>query len=173
MGKKSFQGREAFHRMNFLYQACHLLQATPQPARHSLSSYYGHILSGVAKKTVLRIDPSVKRTMCKGCHTLLVPGKSASIKVKMKNAGQLEKKCLKCQTVKRFNLKRDHNIWSDKAESVVQTFVCGNIIETADIASGHNSKDDASGDIAMPLQLDNNTVMSTATAVLPIQPVNT
>ncbi|PBK70677.1 hypothetical protein ARMSODRAFT_89527 [Armillaria solidipes] len=39
----------------------------------------------VGQKTVVKMDPSVKRTICKGCNTILVPGsiraKSAHISI--------------------------------------------------------------------------------------------
>lgn len=125
MGKKrNFQGREAFHRMNFLYQACHLMQSSPNASKTNLSAYYGQIMTGVAKKTVLRIDPSIKRTICKGCHNLLVPGMSSKVRVVKKNSGQVQHLCLNCQTLKRFNLKRNYKIWSEKEESVVEVFNC-------------------------------------------------
>jgi ribonuclease P protein subunit RPR2 len=122
--KKSFQGREAFHRMNFLYQACHVMQAHSSKANQIMSAYYGHIMVGVAKKAVLRIDPSVKRNICKGCYSLLCPGKTSTVHMKKHNRGQIQQTCMNCHTMKRFNLKPGYNIWNEKAESVVDLFIC-------------------------------------------------
>ncbi|KAF8070048.1 RNAse P Rpr2/Rpp21/SNM1 subunit domain-containing protein [Lyophyllum atratum] len=36
----------------------------------------------VGQKTTVKIDPAVKRTLCKGCNMTLIPGTTASIRVK-------------------------------------------------------------------------------------------
>ncbi|GAA6061333.1 hypothetical protein JCM10212_003223 [Sporobolomyces blumeae] len=46
-------------------------------SRHLLRS-----MSEVAKKATVRMDPAVKRTVCKGCDAVLVPGISSSVRVK-------------------------------------------------------------------------------------------
>ncbi|KAG8881494.1 hypothetical protein FRB97_009548 [Tulasnella sp. 331] len=43
-----------------------------------LSRQHAHAMKVIAKKSVLRIDPSVKRTICKKCQTVLIPGVSAT-----------------------------------------------------------------------------------------------
>jgi RNase P subunit RPR2 len=97
--------RDAFHRMSYLYQASQLmtmlgvngregppasltLQQEPHvPQAHAqtlpvgdrLSRHYASQLQKIARKMVMRVDPHVKRTLCKGCDGLLVPGLTASV----------------------------------------------------------------------------------------------
>nr|XP_012332510.1 ribonuclease P protein subunit p21 isoform X3 [Aotus nancymaae] len=65
--------REAFQRLNFLYQAAHCVLAQ-DPENQALARFYCHTERTIAKRLVLRRDPSVKRTLCRGCSSLLVPG---------------------------------------------------------------------------------------------------
>uniref|UniRef100_A0ABB5UP45 Ribonuclease P/MRP subunit p21 n=1 Tax=Sus scrofa TaxID=9823 RepID=A0ABB5UP45_PIG len=57
--------REAFQRLSFLYQ---------DPENQALARFYCHTERTIAKRLVLRRDPSVKRTLCRGCSSLLIPG---------------------------------------------------------------------------------------------------
>ena len=43
---------------------------------------------GIGHKSVTRAAPEVKRTVCKGCHTLLVPGDSAKVNVRSRRGGK-------------------------------------------------------------------------------------
>ncbi|KAB1261235.1 Ribonuclease P protein subunit p21, partial [Camelus dromedarius] len=57
--------REALQRLSFLYQ---------EPENQALARFYCHTERNIAKRLVLRRDPSVKRTLCRGCSSLLIPG---------------------------------------------------------------------------------------------------
>jgi ribonuclease P protein subunit RPR2 len=80
--KKSFQGRDTFYQMNFLYQACTLLQAAPNASNLYISAHYGSIMTSVVKKSVLRMDTTIKKTLCKGYNILMVPGATARVRIK-------------------------------------------------------------------------------------------
>ncbi|GAA6002940.1 hypothetical protein JCM10207_001910 [Rhodosporidiobolus poonsookiae] len=58
----------------------------------------------VAKKATVRMDPTVKRTKCKGCGAVLVPGVSSSVRVKRSSvhAHLLVHTCLSCKTQRRL-----------------------------------------------------------------------
>ena len=77
-------------------------------------------------------DPSIKRTICKGCKGLLVVGVTA--RVKIHRAGNKSKKrkckkqlktqewtCLQCNSVRNFVLKPDYMIWSEKSQERAQS----------------------------------------------------
>eukprot|EP01105_Mastigella_eilhardi_P017756 TRINITY_DN4098_c0_g1_i2.p1 TRINITY_DN4098_c0_g1~~TRINITY_DN4098_c0_g1_i2.p1 ORF type:complete len:109 (-),score=27.02 TRINITY_DN4098_c0_g1_i2:204-497(-) len=64
--------------MNFLYQASYLVA----PANADLSRFYNCTLQRIAHKLVLRLSPNVKRTICKRCFTLLVPGRTATVSIR-------------------------------------------------------------------------------------------
>ncbi|KAK4701355.1 ribonuclease P protein subunit RPR2, partial [Phenoliferia sp. Uapishka_3] len=53
----------------------------------------------VAKKATVRMDPTVKRTLCKGCGAVLVPGITATVRIKPSgpHAHLIMTTCLGCQ----------------------------------------------------------------------------
>ncbi|GJJ06250.1 hypothetical protein Clacol_000441 [Clathrus columnatus] len=136
----SIPNREAFQRMNFLFQASTYLNSV-DASHHGgsqgessnggndrkagrmtvgeassrangercknrksamlsdLSAGYIQDLRTIGNKNVLRIDPSVKRKLCKACNTVLIPGTTASVRIKS-GRNKLVKKviytCLHC-----------------------------------------------------------------------------
>ncbi len=71
-------------------------------------------MRSVAKKSVMRLGPQIKRTVCKRCDTLLIPGISCENRIE--NASKGGKKswadvlvvgCMACGTVKRFPVGMD------------------------------------------------------------------
>ncbi|XP_063235936.1 ribonuclease P protein subunit p21 [Bacillus rossius redtenbacheri] len=118
-----FQGKESFQRMNFLYQASHLL--TKIPEARDVATSLGHVMVAVSKKSVLRMEPAVKRTLCKGCHGVLVPGVTARVRLRRKPCARLVWTCLRCGTPKSFVAGRDHRLWAERPEAVVQEITCG------------------------------------------------
>ncbi|KIM69069.1 hypothetical protein SCLCIDRAFT_1208488 [Scleroderma citrinum Foug A] len=113
--------RDIIQRLNFLYQASVLLNtmssSQPQSATSTcqrnrnkcvstseLSRSYIDTMKTVGKKTNVKIDPSVKRRLCKGCSSVLVPGMSA--KVRIKNSAShdhlISYTCLACHTHRRI-----------------------------------------------------------------------
>lgn len=115
--KKSNQ--DAFNRMNFLYQAANMCIKMPTEQSVRMAAYYGMLLRGVGKKAQARMDPGMKRTLCKGCHTVLVPGVTATVKLQKKPASRVVWLCKCCSTIKRFNLRKDYKIWVEQTEAVV------------------------------------------------------
>ncbi|KIJ91944.1 hypothetical protein K443DRAFT_464350 [Laccaria amethystina LaAM-08-1] len=49
---------------------------------NDLARSYVHALKVVGQKTTVKMDPSIKRTLCKGCNVVLVPGSTAIVRVK-------------------------------------------------------------------------------------------
>jgi ribonuclease P protein subunit RPR2 len=95
-------------RWNHLYQAAQFclyknIQNRKQSLiENSLSDYYTYISVNVAKKSLFKIEPQVKRYVCKGCEGLLFPGVTAQVRVLKKPASVIEWRCLKCQTCKKY-----------------------------------------------------------------------
>lgn len=52
-----------------------------QIENRSLACHYVNDIRLMARKNVLRMDPTVKRTMCRNCNALLVPGLTSKIKI--------------------------------------------------------------------------------------------
>ncbi|KAJ7772697.1 RNAse P Rpr2/Rpp21/SNM1 subunit domain-containing protein [Mycena maculata] len=95
--------KDIMQRLNFMYQASVYLSGVlpipPAPAPqkrqkrtrkmtvHDLSKSYVNSMKVVANKTMVKmhvpsLDPAVKRTLCNGCNIVLVPGSTASVRVK-------------------------------------------------------------------------------------------
>ncbi|RDX42738.1 Rpr2-domain-containing protein [Lentinus brumalis] len=105
----SVANRDIIQRINFLYQASTYLSTISSPAASSssnvpaqppkgkskkkntirhpkstaeLSRCYVGSMRIVGQKAMVRMDPSIKRTLCKQCDTVLIPGSTASVRVK-------------------------------------------------------------------------------------------
>ncbi|KAJ3539982.1 hypothetical protein NM688_g6291 [Phlebia brevispora] len=96
----SVANRDILQRMNFLYQASQLLGSMGQ-AEDKQRPIPKHVLRDAQKKKALRRkqnklrhpttiadlsrsyvrDPAVKRTLCKGCDVVLVPGVTALVRI--------------------------------------------------------------------------------------------
>ncbi|XP_062952450.1 ribonuclease P protein subunit p21 isoform X1 [Cynocephalus volans] len=109
--------REAFQRLSFLYQAAHCVLAQA-PENQALARFYCHTERTIAKRLVLRQDPSMKRTLCRGCSSLLIPGLTCTQRQR-RHRGQCwtVQTCLTCQRSQRFLNDPEHLLWGDRPEA--------------------------------------------------------
>ena len=70
-------------------------------------SNYGKELHNIAKRHVLRIDPEIKKTMCKKCKCIMVYKQKPGEKIKK---GKFQMECIKCEEFKGFLAKKMKNI---------------------------------------------------------------
>lgn len=65
-----------------------------------LSRKWAADVKSVGKKTTVRIDPSVKRTICERCSTVFIPGHTVSVRVKGSSSHKhvVVYTCLKCSS---------------------------------------------------------------------------
>lgn len=103
-----------YARISFLYQSAQLLaQPSPPSINPSITSplsrFYLSTARTVAQKSVLRLSPSLKQTICRRCDALLIPGTSSTHRVENNSRGGrkswadvLVVECNACGTVKRF-----------------------------------------------------------------------
>lgn len=115
---KLCQGKDIFERMNYLYQASYLMALKNRVA----ASYYGNIMVGCAKKSVLRIESDIKRTICKCCQSPLIPGETARVRLVSKPVKGIKWTCLTCLSIKRYPTKKGYKLWTEQPNSVVQIF---------------------------------------------------
>ncbi|KAI0779479.1 Rpr2-domain-containing protein [Fomes fomentarius] len=120
--------RDIIQRINFLYQASTYLNTVAQPTplnhgqahhkgkekkrnaiRHpqntsELSRSYVSTMRIVGQKAMVRMDPSIKRTLCKKCDTILIPGSTSSVRVKTLRVHEkvITYTCHTCGTVRRI-----------------------------------------------------------------------
>uniref|UniRef100_V9LGR8 Ribonuclease P protein subunit p21-like protein n=2 Tax=Callorhinchus milii TaxID=7868 RepID=V9LGR8_CALMI len=115
----SVKDKDAYTRLNFLHQAAHLI-LNQCPNNQALVRFYCHTQRSIAKRLVLRHDPSVKRTICKRCSALLIPGISCTIRQRKKNRPVTVIRCVTCGLTKRFENRRDYQVWSEHSEAQLQ-----------------------------------------------------
>ena len=116
----------SFQRINFLYQASHLmmdlkLQQNEQQEEKvnvnalDLSNHYSSTMWKIARKNVLRLHPDLKRTVCKKCNVLLIPGETSRVRTQGKrDQPHLVITCLQCGHFKRYQLVDDTKMSVDK-----------------------------------------------------------
>ncbi|KAF9568183.1 Rpr2-domain-containing protein [Agrocybe pediades] len=100
-----------------------------------LARTYVQCMRVVGQKTTVKIDPSIKRTICSGCHTTLIPGASALVRVK-KSSSQghfIVQTCLHCRTSRRIpappnNFETES---SEQSEPVIPTDKTTNLDDTS------------------------------------------
>ncbi|XP_063809664.1 ribonuclease P protein subunit p21 [Pseudophryne corroboree] len=112
--------KEAFQRLNFLYQAAHCVLAQ-NPENVELARFYCHTERTISKRLVLRQDPSIKRTICKRCSSLLLSGITCTVRQK-KRRGQRQTvvRCLSCGLTKRFLNNPNYKLWCEQPEAQLE-----------------------------------------------------
>ncbi|KAL0223049.1 hypothetical protein P9112_002439 [Eukaryota sp. TZLM1-RC] len=94
---KKIRHYESLNRCNVLFQqACHLIE---NGADFRLIFHYMSTMSLVTRKAVLRLHPTLKRKVCTCCHCPLVPGLSATVRIRSKKSII---RCNSCATSRTF-----------------------------------------------------------------------
>jgi ribonuclease P protein subunit RPR2 len=135
---KKIPNRQAYSRISFLYQASSYFATLPnagesvtlqkgrrkaqkksshksseQAEKHGfpVSAYLGSHLMTIGRKGIIRIAPSVKRSICKRCKVLLREGSTSAVSLENKSldgskphADMLLVACLGCGMEKRYPL---------------------------------------------------------------------
>ncbi|XP_042311006.1 ribonuclease P protein subunit p21 [Sceloporus undulatus] len=145
--------KEALQRISFLYQAAHCVLAH-NPENQELARFYCHTQHSISRRLVLRQDPSVKRTICKSCFSLLVPGVSSTVRQrKRRNQRWTSVQCLNCGLTKRFLSNPNYKLWSEQPEALLEN-------QTQASAGGKGKKP---GSVQQPhksLQVEKATISS-------------
>ncbi|KXN85850.1 Ribonuclease P protein subunit p21 [Leucoagaricus sp. SymC.cos] len=117
----SVPNRDIMQRMNFLWQASIYLESLGctqgqvserdggRVNGRDLAKVYVQTMKSVGKKTTTKMDPGVKRTLCKGCSNVLVPGVSARVRVRPSTqfGHWMVYTCLECSTARRIPAPRN------------------------------------------------------------------
>ncbi|XP_041630621.1 uncharacterized protein Rpp21 [Drosophila kikkawai] len=80
--RKLLAQRHVSSRMNFLFQASHLMAASHQA---KLAAYYGKLCRNVGTKAVMHMAPALKRSLCRRCSLPLMPGVNTELRVAEEN----------------------------------------------------------------------------------------
>jgi len=115
MGKPKVAGQDVFERINFLFQSAYAV-VTSSPKNINLARFYCATLLQIARHQVLRIDPHMKRRICKKCQVLLIPGFTATVRHRSKREKHAVVTCCECGSNKRFLSRKDFVLWSDQPQ---------------------------------------------------------
>ncbi|EDO29170.1 predicted protein [Nematostella vectensis] len=117
MGRDSNQ-RDGYNRLNFLYQAaCATIASNPRNT--GLARFYASTMKTIGERLVLKLDPSIKRTVCKHCCALMVPGVTSKVRIRARRERHVVETCLSCGVVKRYLARKDYKLWSEQAQGPV------------------------------------------------------
>lgn len=117
--KQEFSTELNQNRINYLYQ----LSTTVAELCPGLSSTYNSILKGLSQKSLLKLDPEMKRNICKGCNTMLIPGKTVMCRTIKKSKGAIKWTCIFCGKSKIFRNNKDYCMWSENPNVLLQTII--------------------------------------------------
>ncbi|XP_059196929.1 ribonuclease P protein subunit p21 [Centropristis striata] len=114
--------KDAYQRLNFLYQAAHCV-LSQKPENVELARFYSFTQKTIARRLVLRQDPSVKRTLCKKCCSVLIPGVTATTRQRRKKGRTrfTVVRCLSCGQSRTLLNDPDHCLWVDRPEAQLET----------------------------------------------------
>ncbi|KAK4229000.1 ribonuclease P protein component 4 [Podospora fimiseda] len=114
-GGGGVQNKAIYSRVSFLQQASVFLSSAPSSSPQSSPPLQGMgrrlatDLRAVSLKTRIRLNPAVKRTICKFCDSVLIDGQSCTITVENKSKGgkkpwadNIVRKCLTCGKERRY-----------------------------------------------------------------------
>ncbi|CUM45193.1 uncharacterized protein AC631_03481 [Debaryomyces fabryi] len=109
-----------YARISYLYQASS--HFATRPKYDILSRAIARNVNLISKKSVTKLSPILKRTICKGCQTLLVPGVNESIEIENQSKEKtphndiLVHSCKTCGKKKRFPVgkNRTYKLFSEK-----------------------------------------------------------
>ena len=97
--KKRLVKRIATERVDILY---HLAWRMVLTEDYELANRYVELILKIAKKHKIRLPRQLKYNICKKCHTFLIPGKNAQVRLKK---GKIIIKCENCGSYKRYPIK--------------------------------------------------------------------
>eukprot|EP01129_Flabellula_baltica_P013470 TRINITY_DN6255_c0_g1_i1.p1 TRINITY_DN6255_c0_g1~~TRINITY_DN6255_c0_g1_i1.p1 ORF type:complete len:175 (+),score=38.12 TRINITY_DN6255_c0_g1_i1:62-586(+) len=88
-------------RLNHLHHlALFTVQNNPE-----LSRYYTHLMRHISQKLVLRMSRPIKRTLCKYCDALMIPGSSCTVREVCEGGQRLVRvRCDYCGVEKRYRI---------------------------------------------------------------------
>lgn len=116
--------RDEYERISYLYQ---LSNHTLNPKYSVLSRGYSRNATLISHKSVIKLTPNLKRSVCKKCDTLLIPGLTMTIRIHNSSKAKtphndiLVYECNECKEVKRFPVgkKADYQLFSEREDTKV------------------------------------------------------
>ncbi|KAI7866853.1 RNAse P Rpr2/Rpp21/SNM1 subunit domain-containing protein [Spinellus fusiger] len=145
------QNLHVYQRLNFLHQAATLMSTLriPNPPQstqpvdtpskqvnkkwkravhtpttlYPLGQYYNSTMKKIGKRLVLRLDPTIKRTVCKQCDTSLIPAMTCSNHVESQPEIAIVTTCSVCGTYKRFVARKAYALFSEQPDNYTNKLI--------------------------------------------------
>ena len=100
-------------RLNYLYQSANVILQESKKTKdkknnknnEKVANYYSQLMVRIGQGAVQRLSKNLKRTICKGCRSLLVPGTNSQLCKIDKKQRKFGSICSMCQTKKMFPIK--------------------------------------------------------------------
>ncbi|CAG9805581.1 unnamed protein product [Chironomus riparius] len=112
--RKNLHNKEVFQRINYLHQASKIIASKNK----TLSCYYGSLLKDLRNKAVIKIDPSIKRDLCKRCS---ISFNQETCKLVSYSDSLVEIECGNCGYRKKYPVNDTHKLWIENEQSVIET----------------------------------------------------
>ncbi|RKP06558.1 RNAse P Rpr2/Rpp21/SNM1 subunit domain-containing protein [Thamnocephalis sphaerospora] len=90
-----------------------------RPPLAGLGCFYVSTLKTVARRNVLRLDPSMKRTLCRRCDALLLPGVSATVRFEDGANPAVTTRCQLCHAKRRLPTHPAKQLFCERPENIV------------------------------------------------------
>ncbi|ASJ00464.1 ribonuclease P protein component 4 [Thermococcus gorgonarius] len=110
MGKRELRAREQREKKKIAAERVDVLFTLAErvfPYDRDLAKRYVEIALAVQQKAKIRLPRKWKRRYCKKCHSFLVPGVNARVRLRSKPYPHVVIKCLECGNIMRYPYLRE------------------------------------------------------------------
>ncbi|KAJ3407641.1 Ribonuclease P protein subunit p21 [Chytridiales sp. JEL 0842] len=85
----------------------------------NVGRFYAKSMKTVASRLVLRLDPQIKRTICKRCDAILIPGVTSAFYTSKNGELKTVIKCRACGETKNLPCRKDHVLFTERPDVLV------------------------------------------------------
>lgn len=75
-----------------------------------LAQRYVDIALRIAMSCRVRIPREYRMQVCKGCHSLLIPGETSRVRIRQRREPHIAVTCLRCGAIKRMPMGRERSV---------------------------------------------------------------
>ncbi|KAL7316807.1 hypothetical protein PS15m_003248 [Mucor circinelloides] len=92
-------------------------QGDPPGTLHATSRYLNNHMKQITGKLVMRLDPSVKRAVCRRCDTPIIPVITSTSRIKSKPAPTVIQTCKICKSKRRYTSQNpNYQLFSERSD---------------------------------------------------------
>ncbi|CAO3655258.1 unnamed protein product [Mucor fragilis] len=92
-------------------------QGDPPGTLHATSRHLNNHMKQITGKLVMRLDPSIKRTVCKRCDTPVIPVITSTSRIKSKPTPSVIQTCKICKSKRRYTSQTpNHQLFSERSD---------------------------------------------------------